>query len=1063
MINLKSYISVFLGAMLSLLSPPAFAQNVQEVPIDTARIPGEGPVRSLMLQKGYADTVSLGHYKNAAISEVQGTCGLVLADTQTVRFRCVSFKYVKGTGPDLPNQNKMPLNIRLYKAGITSDSLLSTFRWYINGTGTVFEDSAIHHPTTLILPPGSYRLSYGGYMANTAVADTTEILNINNDDGIGLSVQPGRTVIAPIGHSAVTLVLESLPLLQKIVKGWNAVTTYTSHDGTDENGDTLTACYDDFGRTSVSISRKMSPKGSDLVTVQQYDGFGRKARQWLPFTSAAGLTVDSLVKINRFPVGGADYPDKEPFTLTEYEPSPLSRPTVEYDAGADWHSRGKGIRSSYLVNISGNDTLGCRNLTITYPGGRAQVQSSGEYATGTLQVLCTKDEDGNKQFTFSDRSNRTVLVRRMLHEGGLQKALDTYYLYDGFDNLLAVLPPAASAVLKGGSVEWTALYKYAILYHYDNRDRLKAKKLPGCGWTSFVYDENDRLVLTQTAELKKQGRALFTLCDSLGRVCISGTCSFSLAPGYSIPAGTCCHYEGKSGTLAGYTATGITLINAKVMTASYYDNYNFLNDLCNRSVLPKASLLYGHEAEFCSGLQTGGMQAVLDPANAGNTKCLYTVTKYDYRARPSRAETENLTGGYDTEDTEYDFLGRVTRRHLTHYVPAPKVNLSEDYTYHYDRAGRVLTVSHSVNSGKAHTLTANQYDEPGRLSRRTAEGNGRLAVSYNYNVRSWPTRIASPVFEERLSYNQAQGTTQPRFNGNISSLEWRVRYSDATHKDGKARIYNFSYDNLNRLTEADYQEARETNHHYTTHYEYDVMGNLLNLRRNGLHNNGTYKETDNMSCTYNGNQLVKADDSATDPVYKDCFTFRDGADEEVEYEYDENGNLTKDLNRGICKIQYNVLNLPSRVDFRDGSHITYIYNGGGHKLRTDYYINTLTIIMPLPILYTGTAGRRNLVHTWTTNCSNLVLENDTLKMSLFDGGYVSYPQQKTPLDPTYGSDKKPAWHYYLKDHLGSNRVVMSASGTPEQINHYYPYGGLMGESQNITSSQRYSCQPVRYS
>jgi len=111
--------------------------------------------------------------------------------------------------------------------------------------------------------------------------------------------------------------------------------------------------------------------------------------------------------------------------------------------------------------------------------------------------------------------------------------------------------------------------------------------------------------------------------------------------------------------------------------------------------------------------------------------------------------------------------------------------------------------------------------------------------------------------------------------------------------------------------------------------------------------------------------------------------------------------------------------------------------------------------MPLPILYTGTAGRRNLVHTWTTNCSNLVLENDTLKMSLFDGGYVSYPQQKTPLDPTYGSDKKPAWHYYLKDHLGSNRVVMSASGTPEQINHYYPYGGLMGESQNITSSQRY--------
>lgn len=155
----------------------------------------------------------------------------------------------------------------------------------------------------------------------------------------------------------------------------------------------------------------------------------------------------------------------------------------------------------------------------------------------------------------------------------------------------------------------------------------------------------------------------------------------------------------------------------------------------------------------------------------------------------------------------------------------------------------------------------------------------------------------------------------------------------------------------------------------------------------------------------------------------------------MEYEYDENGNLTKDLNRGICKIQYNVLNLSCSVDFQDGSRITYIYNGGGHKLRTDYYINTLTVIMPLPIPYIGTAGRRNMVHTWTTYCSNLVLENDTLKMSLFDGGYVSYPPSS---GATYSSDRLPAWHYYLKDHLGSNRVVMSASGSPEQISHYYP-------------------------
>ena len=35
---------------------------------------------------------------------------------------------------------------------------------------------------------------------------------------------------------------------------------------------------------------------------------------------------------------------------------------------------------------------------------------------------------------------------------------------------------------------------------------------------------------------------------------------------------------------------------------------------------------------------------------------------------------------------------------------------------------------------------------------------------------------------------------------------------------------------------------------------------------------------------------------------------------------------------------------------------------------------------------------------------------------------------------------------YQYDHLGNNRVVVNESGTVEQVNHYYPYGGLMGES-----------------
>ncbi|MFA6703161.1 MAG: RHS repeat-associated core domain-containing protein, partial [Dysgonamonadaceae bacterium] len=54
------------------------------------------------------------------------------------------------------------------------------------------------------------------------------------------------------------------------------------------------------------------------------------------------------------------------------------------------------------------------------------------------------------------------------------------------------------------------------------------------------------------------------------------------------------------------------------------------------------------------------------------------------------------------------------------------------------------------------------------------------------------------------------------------------------------------------------------------------------------------------------------------------------------------------------------------------------------------------------------------------------------------------------------SGSTPVYHYYLRDHQGNNRVVLNQSGTVEQVNHYYPFGGLFGESTNIET------QPYKY-
>ena len=64
---------------------------------------------------------------------------------------------------------------------------------------------------------------------------------------------------------------------------------------------------------------------------------------------------------------------------------------------------------------------------------------------------------------------------------------------------------------------------------------------------------------------------------------------------------------------------------------------------------------------------------------------------------------------------------------------------------------------------------------------------------------------------------------------------------------------------------------------------------------------------------------------------------------------------------------------------------------------------------------------------------NYVYSNG-VKQLLVDGGYVTF------------SGTTPQYHFYLKDHLGNNRVIVNASGTVEQVNHYYAYGALMGES-----------------
>ena len=69
--------------------------------------------------------------------------------------------------------------------------------------------------------------------------------------------------------------------------------------------------------------------------------------------------------------------------------------------------------------------------------------------------------------------------------------------------------------------------------------------------------------------------------------------------------------------------------------------------------------------------------------------------------------------------------------------------------------------------------------------------------------------------------------------------------------------------------------------------------------------------------------------------------------------------------------------------------------------------------------------------TTTDYVNGYIFTNNGLSMAQTGNGYF-----------TLSSTGDPTYHFYLKDHQGNNRVVVSQSGSVEQTNHYYPYGAL---------------------
>jgi len=76
----------------------------------------------------------------------------------------------------------------------------------------------------------------------------------------------------------------------------------------------------------------------------------------------------------------------------------------------------------------------------------------------------------------------------------------------------------------------------------------------------------------------------------------------------------------------------------------------------------------------------------------------------------------------------------------------------------------------------------------------------------------------------------------------------------------------------------------------------------------------------------------------------------------------------------------------------------------------------------------------------TDYASNKIYENGQLKRVLVDGGYI----------------ENNAYHFYLKDHLGNNRVVINQNDSIVQRNHYYPFGIEFADNSGNDQPYKYN-------
>ncbi|MDN4031598.1 DUF6443 domain-containing protein [Chryseobacterium gambrini] len=765
---------------------------------------------------------------------------------------------------------------------------------------------------------------------------------------------------------------------------------------------------DGLGRAKQVISIKASPNGKDIVIPSEYDSFGRQLRSYLPVpqTGTQNGAIYTDPKANAAQAYGSD-----PYFYSEsvQENAPGGKLLSQRKPGSDY--LGHSVQYGYGVNAA--DEVKKYTVTTSWLNGATSnvVTPAGNYGAGELMKTSVTDEDGHQTTEYKNGKGQTVLVKKQNTE--------TYYLYNKYGQLAYVIPPlAASQPLTG-----TVLDELCYQYRYDSRSRQVEKKLPGKGWEYIVYDTQDRVLMTQDANMGASRQWLFTKYDRFGRTVYTGI--FTSAQNYGSEgrqaeqntANAAAVSQNESRNPGGFSANGVTAYYTnsayptaftRILSINYFDTYPAETPARPSQVFGKNTI----GDNLAMAVNTKNLPTASYVKNIEDDNWTKSYIWYDEKARAIGSHSVNHLGGYTKTESELDFSGTPQKTKVYHKRLSSDTETIITQIYEYDSQNRLKKQWHQVNSQPQELLSENTYNELSQLSNKKV-GNNLQNIDYAYNIRGWMTRINDPsglngkLFGYEVKYTDPLNTSaSAKYNGNITEVNWK------TSTDGVYRRYNYTYDALNRLLQGTYSEPYNSvtsNNYFNENISYDSNGNIKTLKRFSRPSSGTIAEKiDDLVYNYENSNLSNRLASISLPagVANNASGYN-----ALGYTigYDANGNMTSQQDKGISAIQYNLLNLASVMTTAQGT-ISYTYAADGTKLRKAATSKTV----------------------------------DYLDGFQYETSQSTTSLQFIPTAEGYFDFVKNKYIYSYKDHLGNVRLsyFRNTNGSAEVLeeNNYYPFG-----------------------